>query len=469
MSRELGAVQWHAAGSGSQASRYNPNQNQHQQDDQDWQGPAGWTPEMDQGLTERWTEDEFRAAEAEDRRQGHCGADYEDCYSSVCCETLEYGCYKQPTQMYAQCRPFTFGKCRSNDEWLCPDHWLACAREGTNCIDKRCCQNPALTCFHKEDNYAQCAETCSPDMRLEGDYGPASMWSCKELSMPPPPPVPPPSRPPPPPSPSPPPPGPSAPPPPDLPGRSPRPPSAPPTPRLPPPVSPPLMPEWWCVGGRTRADRPCASLTTSQACDDSYFIHLHKSAGEGADLWLCKWQDEACDADKAGCPLSDQHPLPLHLGDGMASPAPPRVLGEDPIDAVAGDVVELPLEWAFAELLLSVVAFLLCLRCACKGAGPKRRGSSLSRLRAAQEDADAEEEGEEGEEGEGEEDDDEEDDDYEYDHEEESDAYESDRHSRKGRNGHGHRRGRGGGGRGGRRDRDRDRDLETMRDHDEED
>ena len=222
------------------------------------------------------------------------------------------------------------------------------------------------------------------------------------------------------------------------------------------------MPEWWCADGRSRADRPCASLTTSQSCDDSYFIHLHKSAGEGADLWLCKWQDGACDADKAGCPLSDQHPLPLHLGGGMASPAPPHALGEGPTEAVAGDVVELPLEWAFAELLLSVVAFLLCLRCACKGAGPKRRGS-LSQLRAAQEDADGDEEGEEeGEEGEEE---GEEEDEYEYDHEEESDAYESDRHARKGRNGHGHRRG----SRGGRHRRDRDLEVTAMRDHDEED
>ena len=462
MPRELGTVSWHASGGGSQSSRYNANQ-QNQQGGQDWQGPAGWTPEMDQGLRERWTEDEFRAAEAEDRRQGHCAADYEDCYSSACCATLEYGCYKQPTQMYAQCRPFTFGKCRSGEEWLCPDHWLACAREGTNCIDRRCCQNPALTCFHKEDNYAQCAETCSPDMRLEGDYGPASVWSCKELSMPPPPPVPPPSRPPPPPSPSPPPPGPNAPPPPAMPGHSPRPPSAPPSPCPPPPVLPPLMPEWWCADGRTKADRPCASLTTPQACEDSYFVHLHHLAGVGADLWLCKWQDGACDADKAGCPISEQHPLPLSLGGGMASPAPPRVLGEGPTEAGAGDVVELPLEWAVAELLLSMVAFLLCLRCACKGAGPKRRGS-LSQLRAAQEDADGDEEGEEGEEDE---DDDEEDEDEYDDHEEESDAYASDRgprYARKGRNGHGHRRGRGG-----RHRRDRDLEATTMRDHDEED
>ena len=43
------------------------------------------------------------------------------------------------------------------------------------------------------------------------------------------------------------------------------------------------MPEWWCVGGRTRADRPCASLTTPQACDDAYFVHLHHLAGVGAD------------------------------------------------------------------------------------------------------------------------------------------------------------------------------------------
>lgn len=221
------------------------------------------------------------------------------------------------------------------------------------------------------------------------------------------------------------------------------------------------MPEWWCVGGRTRADRPCASLTTPQACEDAYFVHLHHLAGVGADLWLCQWQDGACEADKTGCPISDQHPLPLRAGGGTAPPAPPHALGEGAAFAVAGDLVELPLEWAFAELLLSVVAFLLCLRCACKGAGPKRR-ASLAQLRAAQEDADADEEEEE----EGDEDFDEEEDEYEYDHEEESNAYESDRHARKGRNGHRHRRG---SSRGGRRRRDRDVEAPRMRDHDEED
>ena len=186
-------------------------------------------------------------------------------------------------------------------------------------------------------------------------------------------------------------------------------------------------------------------------------MHLHHLAGVGADLWLCEWQDGACEADKTGCPISAEHPLPLRAGGGTAPPAPPHALGEGAALAVAGDVVELPLEWAFAELLLSVVTFLLCLRCACKGAGPKRK--SLAQLRAAQEDADAEEEEEE----EGDEDFDEEDE-YEYDHEEESDAYESDRHARRGRNGHGHRRGSSRGGR-----HRRDREVEAPRDHDEED
>ena len=47
-------------------------------------------------------------------------------------------------------------------------------------------------------------------------------------------------------------------------------------------------------------------------------------------------------------------------------PVPPRVLA--PLEALTSD--ELPLEWAFAELLLGVAAILLCLRFACTRVSP---------------------------------------------------------------------------------------------------
>ena len=199
------------------------------------------------------------------------------------------------------------------------------------------------------------------------------------------------------------------------------------------------MPDWWCAAGLTKAERPCVSLTTPQACEKAYFVHLHHLAGVGADLWICKWQGGACESDKLGCPISDQHPL---HSVGVASPAPPLVVGS--IEAVAS--VELPLEWAFGELLLGVVAVLFCLRCVCTSAGPKRQGA---RLQAAQEDADEDEEGEGEEEAD-------EDDDYEH-NDYDDDDYESDRRAKKGLNGRGHRHARPG------------RQKPTLRDHDEED
>ena len=448
MSRELGTVQWHAAGGGSQSSR---NYNGNQQNNQNWQGPAGWTPEMDQGLREPWTEEEFRAAEAVDRRQGHCAADYEDCYSSVCCATMEYGCYKQPTQMYAQCRPFTFGKCRSTEEWLCPDHWLACAREGTNCIEKRCCQNPALTCYHKEDNYAQCAESCEPNMRLEGDYGPASTWTCKELSMPPPPPVPPPSRPPPPPS---------------RPRR--RRPNAPPPPA---PRAQPLaaarpanagraaagasaaMPEWWCRWADE--SRPPLREFDHAASVRGPTLRTSTTSRAGRRPLAVRVARRGLRGGQDGLPHLGRAPAPLRAGGGTAPPARRPRRGRRP--CVAGGR-RAAAGGAFAELLLSAVAPALP---ALRVQRRRPEAKKPAQLRAAQEDADAEEEEEE----EGDEDDDEEDE-YEYDHEEESDAYESDRHARRGRNRHGHRRG---SSRGGRHRRDRDVEAPTMRDHDAED
>ncbi len=332
------------------------------------------------------TEQTWRAKEAEDRRQGHCGADYGDCYSSRCCANMEYGCYKQPTSMYAQCRPYSWGHCRSTDEWLCPDHWLSCARVGTNCIEQRCCQNPELKCFHKENQFAQCLPSCTPDMQVAGDNS-HRPWTCKEMSMPPPPPLPPPLPPPPPPSPSPPPPGPSSPPPPRPPADQPFPPGSPPSPLPPPPMHPPMLPEWWCAAGRKYVAHPCASLTDQHSCDDSFFIHLHRLAGTGGDLWLCQWTEGRCDADKTGCLELEEA---QRMRDGLppkkelASPPPPS------LSPAPGPVAKRPdeagprqdLARAFGELVAGVTAILLCLRCACtrvcvgRGARIKRRAAA---------------------------------------------------------------------------------------------
>lgn len=48
-----------------------------------------------------------------------------------------------------------------------------------NCFDSGCCLDGGFEgyqCYHKDDYYAECLETCSPDM----GYEPADSWTCKE-------------------------------------------------------------------------------------------------------------------------------------------------------------------------------------------------------------------------------------------------------------------------------------------------
>ena len=262
--RALGFV-WHANG-----ADYNTPESQTTQPKQDANtnaqyAAANWHPTMDKGLPVALDEAAWRAREAEDRRQGHCAKDYGGCYSSRCCESLDFGCYKQPTQMYAQCRPHSFEHCRSSATWLCPQHWLSCSRVGQNCIETRCCQNVGFQCYVKEGSWAQCLETCRPGMILPGDESETPRpWECDVLAMPPPPPKPPPSAPPPPPEPSPPPPTPSAPPSPFPPGGA-TPPSPSPEPS---PPRPPAAPPCHRVGVCGRAHRAGAVLASPQRVRD---------------------------------------------------------------------------------------------------------------------------------------------------------------------------------------------------------
>tara|TARA_B110001452_G_scaffold203800_1_gene173777 strand:+ start:1264 stop:2700 length:1437 start_codon:yes stop_codon:yes gene_type:complete len=386
--RALGFV-WHANGADYTAPTPQTTEPKKGADANAHQAPLSWHPAMDKGLPVALDEAAWRAREVEDRRQGHCGKDYDSCYSSRCCETLDFGCFKQPTQMYAQCRPHSFEHCRSSASWLCPQHWLSCARVGQNCIDTRCCQNVGFQCYVKEGNWAQCLESCVPGMVLPDDESETPRpWECDVLAMPPPPPKPPPSAPPPPPDPSPPPPTPSVPPSPYPPGgATPPSPSPPPSPPQPPPAAPPLPPEWACAAGRTVLSRPCSSLATADACAKAYFVHEHRMTGTAGDLWLCAWAGDGsgCQPDKTACDAAQLQrqggAVATRLdGDGAAltTPLPPQppppapyapLVGVSPLPA--GDD-ESPLA-ALVEVVVGMGLMLLCLRCLCTRVGMSTR------------------------------------------------------------------------------------------------
>jgi len=80
-----------------------------------------------------------------------CGHDYKPCFSSNCCLSPGFGCFKRPGLRFAQCRPMPMDptrRCVSTDEWECPgteppptpeELGKTCAQPFDNCFDSKCC------------------------------------------------------------------------------------------------------------------------------------------------------------------------------------------------------------------------------------------------------------------------------------------------------------------------------------------
>jgi len=58
-----------------------------------------------------------------------------------------------------------------------------CTEVNGNCLASRCCSDPALTCFEKDETWAACIEGCEPGIHEDWDPpGKQTSWSCKPLT-----------------------------------------------------------------------------------------------------------------------------------------------------------------------------------------------------------------------------------------------------------------------------------------------
>jgi len=58
-----------------------------------------------------------------------------------------------------------------------------CTEWSENCSASRCCVDPALACFEKDETWATCIEDCEPGIHEDWDLvGHRTNWSCKPLT-----------------------------------------------------------------------------------------------------------------------------------------------------------------------------------------------------------------------------------------------------------------------------------------------
>lgn len=107
-----------------------------------------------------------------------CTADHEDCRTSRCCNNPASSCYEK-NEHWAECRP----SCPNAHDWSC--NALSCTDAGENCMYSRCCNDPGEHCYVKDEHWAMCNSTCSENMLWVHDKWEEQnhkVWNCGKLS-----------------------------------------------------------------------------------------------------------------------------------------------------------------------------------------------------------------------------------------------------------------------------------------------
>jgi len=124
---------------------------------------------------------------------GVCSNDGDNCAESRCCNKQGSTCYRK-NEHWASCNQSCSEKeLWEHDGWVTQDHkvWdchaMSSTADGQNCIESKSCSNPGSQCYLKNEHWASCNQTCSPDNVWNHDEGKWEItadpvWSCKTLS-----------------------------------------------------------------------------------------------------------------------------------------------------------------------------------------------------------------------------------------------------------------------------------------------
>jgi hypothetical protein len=115
-----------------------------------------------------------------------CSKAGDGCLNTQCCEDPKLTCFKK-NDHWADCKPSCEkGKVDPNSPkehqspWSC-DVLGKCSAAGQGCMDTGCCQDSSLTCFVKNEYWADCKKSCEPgkvDPNSPADM--QSPWTCEK-------------------------------------------------------------------------------------------------------------------------------------------------------------------------------------------------------------------------------------------------------------------------------------------------
>jgi len=120
---------------------------------------------------------------------GSCSSASTNCMTTRCCNDPFLTCYEKNAQ-WASCR----STCTPGiDPTEAPEHqtpWTcapvtrdACSSNTQNCQDSRCCQDPSMTCYEKNQYWAQCKATCTPGIDPNDPVEHRTPWSCANIDL----------------------------------------------------------------------------------------------------------------------------------------------------------------------------------------------------------------------------------------------------------------------------------------------
>jgi len=116
-----------------------------------------------------------------------CSVAGKGCMDTGCCQDKALTCFVK-NDHWADCKPkCEAGKVDPNSPKDLQSPWSCekkCSKGGDGCLETGCCQDPQHTCFKKNDKWADCKKTCEPgEVDPNSPKDQQSPWSCERMTM----------------------------------------------------------------------------------------------------------------------------------------------------------------------------------------------------------------------------------------------------------------------------------------------
>ncbi|CAK0800151.1 unnamed protein product [Prorocentrum cordatum] len=137
--------------------------------------------------------DPIADAEAEDEK-GTCSQTGASCAVSKCCSEPGSKCYKKNDYWFAcnqTCNPYYMWKdggwVKTNETvWDCEEIRPPCTPNGESCALSKCCSEPGMKCYKKNDYWSSCNQTCNPNyLWMETGWVKTddTHWDCEVITI----------------------------------------------------------------------------------------------------------------------------------------------------------------------------------------------------------------------------------------------------------------------------------------------